>query len=60
MTDEYKKGLITGLAMQPLYVSTEKVSSDINNEIGILADVYGTTGTDMGIIVPVILTPAEV
>lgn len=59
MTDEYKKGLITGLAMQPLYVSTEKVSSDINNEIGILADVYGT-GNDMGIIVPVILTPAEV
>lgn len=28
MTDDYKKGLVTGLAMQPLYVATSD-SSDI-------------------------------
>ena len=32
MTDDYKKGLVTGLAMQPLYVTT---GAEISDRVGI-------------------------
>lgn len=34
MTDEFQKGLITGLAMQPLQVTTEHAEADPSTSIG--------------------------
>lgn len=38
MTDDYKKGLVTGLAMQPLYVVENEPSSGDRDSVLVYAD----------------------
>lgn len=46
MNDDYKRGLVTGLAMQPLYVVVQSGEKEPDNFCGnvVLGDVFSDNG----------------